>query len=409
MNVRGVLNQMNKAQKQLIELLASALKGDTIPTPELSVTEWYLLCKEAKEHGVHLLLTYFLKNQNIILGDENLNQACAELMFITALFHASSVSIIEDFLNKIEKKGIEIMLLKGIYFKSLYPNPALRVMGDVDFYVKKEDLNEIFIVLDEIGYKRFDQNNFDLHYVYIHPNYITIEIHYSLMTSIFSKSQKTFEHLIWNERVVKNIDGRSYTVPSEVNHAIFCFIHMMKHLRSSGFGLRQLCDLVFLIKDNQAFDWDELFEKARRFNIYNFVVSILWICNVYFKLEVPEIYLSNIDPKDHDKYHVLLEDILKSGEFGSKDKRYLVNKKLAEYGLDTNSCGNNPIHFIFPSRHKLSHVYDYVKKYPYLLPFAWIHRIINNVTRSDLLLREKLPNAKIISQHKELVKWLSKE
>jgi hypothetical protein len=255
---------MNNAQKQLIELLALALKEDKLSIPELSVTEWYLLCKEAKEHGVHLLLTYFLKKQNIIIGDENLNQACTELMFITALYHASSTSIIEDFLNKIEKKGIEIMLLKGIYFKSLYPNPALRVMGDVDFYVKKEDFNEVFMVLDEIGYKHFDQNNLDMHYMYIHPNYITIEIHHSLMNNIFSKAQKTFEQLIWNERVVKNIDGRSYTVPSEVNHAIYCFIHMMKHLRATGFGLRHLCDLVFLIKDNQAFDWDEFFEKARK-------------------------------------------------------------------------------------------------------------------------------------------------
>jgi hypothetical protein len=146
-----------------------------------------------------------------------------------------------------------------------------------------------------------------------------------------------------------------------------------------------------------------------KFKIYNFVISILWICSVYLKLEVPEIYMSNINPNDHDKYHVLLEDILKSGEFGSKDKRYLVNKKLAEYGLDTSSCNCNPIHFIFPSRHKLSNVYYYVKKHPYLLPFAWVHRIINNLIRSDLLLREKLPSIKKISQHEELIKWLSRE
>lgn len=400
---------MNNTQELLIELLVTALKEDKLSIPEMPVNEWYSLCKEAKEHGVHLLITHLLRRHNVIMGDENLTKSCTELMFITALYHASSISIIEDFLSKTEKNGIEIMVLKGYYFKSLYPHPALRVMGDVDFYVKKEDLDEVFKILGEIGYKPYNESHSDLHYIYIHPNHITIEIHHSIMTNIFSKSQKTFEQLLWNERVVKNINNRPCIVPSETNHAVYCLIHMMNHLRSSGFGLRHLCDLIYLIRGNQEFDWDQFFEKARKFKILNFAVSILWICNVYLKLEVPDTYLSIVQPNDHEKYHILFEDILRSGEFGRKDKSYSINKKLAEYGLDESSCSDNPISFIFPSRRKLSNVYDYAKKHPYLLPFAWIHRFINNATRSDLELKEKLPNKRLISQHKELVIWLSKE
>jgi hypothetical protein len=395
-------------QKSLLELLAFAINGNELTMPVLSTGEWHSLFKEAKDHGVHLLITYSLKKKSLVFGDENLTKAYNDLLYITMLYHASSISIIDKFLDKIEQKGIEIMVLKGYYFQSLYPYPALRIMGDVDFFVKHEDLNQIDEILRELCYTKYKESDSDTHHIYFHPNYIMIEIHFAILNKFFDDEQKAFEATVWNERVIKNIKGRLCKVPSEVNHAIYCCLHMMSHLRSSGFGLRHLCDLIFIINRDLSFNWNEFLAKARMLRVFNFVSSILWICHTYLKFEIPEIYLQSIKPSNLSKVHVLMEKILRSGEYGLKDKAYVMNKTLAEYQLNKKfNKVNSPLSLIFPSKHNLSEAYSYAKDNLLLLPVAWIHRIILYLIRTDSKLIEKIPNKVAINQHKDLIKWFS--
>lgn len=401
---------MDKIQKALVEVLSYAIHDHEPVLPQLTSDDWYSLYIEAREHGVHLMIANLLKKHNIVIGDEETTKVCNNVLFVTALYHQASITKMPEIFDKLKENNIEIVIVKGWYFKTLYPNPSLRVMGDVDFLVKKEDLDKTGDVLKSIGYTLHDESHSEMHHMYTHPKHITLEVHFSLLGSTFSDEQRVFDEIVRKEKTTKTINSQKYFVPSDVNHAVYCCIHMMNHLRSSGFGLRNLCDLVLLIKNSEQYGWDEFFEKTKMMQINNFARAILSICHKYLGLEISIEYTNYINSLDKDKIDRLRDDILRSGEFGIKDKEYLLSKTLAEYHLNSKTAKNGKFsNFLFPSNKKLNHVYGYAKKYGVLLPVAWIHRLMLNLFRTDLSIRNKIPNSKIMNDHEILVNWLNEE
>jgi len=401
---------MDRIQAALMQLLASALQQQEPSSAGLSNEELHLLCKEAKEHDLHPIILNVLKKLNLVIGNEILHKEWSKFVMFTLLYQKSMLLHIHEVLNEFEKNNIQVMLLKGFYLKTLYPLPDLRIMGDIDLFVQENDLSTAFKLLTNMGYRLGKNNHSTIHYVFTHPKYITIELHYSIVGETFNESIKAFDRTIWDEHTSRLVNNHVCIIPSDVNHAIYLCIHMLSHFNTAGFGLRQLCDLVVLVTYSTAFDWDEFFSKTKTFNILNFVKSILFICHTYLRLKVPDRYLAVINAVEKERVESLLAYILQSGVFGGKSKDQLISSALAKYKLNLkNNQYNNSLNYLFPNREQLNHFYSYAKEHAFLLPIAWLHRLFLNLGRKDIKFKDKLPNKKLIMQRIELIKWVNKE
>ena len=79
----------------------------------------------------------------------------------------------------------------------------------------------------------------------------------------------------------------------------------------------------------------------------------------------------------------MLEDLLASGIFGSKDeeRRHSSSITLGAVARQKqgNRTGGSLIRSLFPRTSSLEGRYLYLKKYPWLLPIAWISRLFRFV------------------------------
>ena len=129
-------------QAALLELLKSSLFYTEPVFPEL--VDWDDVFQEAKVHAIISLTAPGVPEEERIKWqmEENLQKAS----FIR-LIQAQS-----ELIDLFEEHHIPVVILKGTAAAQYFPAPFRRTMGDVDFYVSREQLEEAQAILQENGY-----------------------------------------------------------------------------------------------------------------------------------------------------------------------------------------------------------------------------------------------------------------
>ena len=97
--------------------------------------------------------------------------------------------------------------------------------------------------------------------------------------------------------------------------------HMYRHIFTEGIGLRQLLDYYMLLKacDEMSVEDKQFSISAiEEFKMKRFACGIMWILQEVFGLERDYLLF---EPNEKEG-RFLLDDIMKSGNFGKMDERY---------------------------------------------------------------------------------------
>lgn len=396
---------MNKVDTGLIDLLSSSINCSPSSNVELLPQEWQQLFDEAVAHQIHhIIFEQAYKNGSTVNPD--LFAAWKNETMSSFLFFYERFEVIGELFERLRKANIPVLALKGLYFKNLYPKPELRTMGDMDLLIDRQYLDEASKIIQGVGYQKATKED-PKHISFFHKRYIYIELHTSLVTETRRKQAIGLNQDIWNDVTYFTAENMAYLIPSDFNHLLYCCIHMTNHFGKGGFGLRQLSDFALLLKKAaNTLDWDKFLEKANEYGIGNFVEALLIICNNFFKIEIPQsIIEKNIVNQKH--IEKLMDTILEAGVFGGKNLNSSINRSLAMDALYTKGDTSKfSLRYIFPSRSKMSSSYGYAKKYGFLLPVAWVHRLIRAFRRKDLSLSQKIPDTEKIDEYISLFRWL---
>ena len=120
-------------------------------------------------------------------------------------------------------------------------------------------------------------------------------------------------------------------------------------------------------------NWDRLYDILKDLNIYVLITSLFAMAHDqlefdYTKIRVPE----GVDKSD---YQDLFDDIMDAGIFGQSSSERIHSATIT---LNTISDGKTSVlKSIFPSLKEMQGKYKYLNKYPVLLPFAYLSRIVN--------------------------------
>jgi len=405
---------MNQNQQILVTLLVKAIRNENIDKSGIKNADWENIFLEAKKHEVHTLLYPLLKNSGIIneLDSELISEweYSSVLAGVTQLQHVNEISRILELFNE---SNISVIAVKGLVLRDLYPHPELRIMSDADLLIHKSDLNTAKRILKNLNYSL--SNTTSCHAVFTHEKHLPIELHWALASQEHLETAEIFEADIWNQTTYFEIESTPVLTLRDEKQLAYLFLHMAVHMLSSGFGLRQLCDLVLFIHSRmETINWNAVLEDIRTLNLERFSLAVLAICDRLFGLTVPSQFANNSFLNDAN-ICLFIEDIISGGIYGKE----IPERKTGSLQLRFSSTGKGhhgklifSRSFLFPSAQNLKGKYVYAQKTPLLVPIAWIHRILDNAFRKDISIAEKKTilfssssdvNAK---KRMELLRWL---
>ena len=200
-----------------------------------------------------------------------------------------------------------------------------------------------------------------------------------LFREMNDKFRDAFEHCIENV-----IDGITLHTLSVNDHCLFLMLHCVKHFMNIGFGIRQVCDLtVFCNTYGRDIDFQWVWQQVSDLGYGVFMLNLLKIGSSYLGLKEENISYPPFFTGRDIHMEALLKDILQSGIFGkhSEDQTRTCSLTLQAVMADRrhhqiNFSNYRLIRTIFPGREYMDNNYCYSRKSPFLLPVAWLHRIV---------------------------------
>lgn len=214
------------------------------------------------------------------------------------------------------KKGFRSCILKGAGNALLYPNPMHRVSGDIDVWVEGRPSEVIAFVRSiapkekasyhHIEFPRLDDIPVEVHY---RPCYLQNPWHNNRLQQFFaSMAQEQFAHEV-------RVEQGAFATPTASFNAIYQLAHIYNHLFQEGIGLRQLLDYYFIMLNVEC---GVSKESLCHLGLRKFAGAVMYVLHEVFAL--PEDKM--IAPMDERRGRLLLEEVLRGGNFGQHDKSH---------------------------------------------------------------------------------------
>ena len=368
---------MNQDQQYFVHLLSSFV-NQTEPRLENHV-DWESLSHLAKIHSVGGIIAYLLETYpHGEPMDPDMKNRFGSQLYGTILLSTQKEYAMQCLMEAFDQAKIPRVLMKGYIVREYYPVKELRTFGDIDFLIKDQDRNKAHQVMIDLGYTAHTPNGSVWSYKKPNEYY---EIHTDILFDMFHGDIDYVAGMSdsWEHTVLK--DGEySYEFTPEY-HMLFLLLHLTKHFCTSGAGVRMFMDIALMLKKFPGLDWAYLWAKLKQFQLETFVQHILGLCGRWFDSPLPD-GVTAVMPED--VYENLCQFILSAGTFGFYQRESTVSDLRKAY----DKAGKRPAwvirltavrDFCFPSYFNMRISYRFLDGRPYLLPLAWMVRVLKNI------------------------------
>ena len=274
LNREGQGGSFGRCESLLFELLRGELWGTGLSFSQLSHSEFEELMALAGEQTVTGLVGDCLIKNNIKLEREDALGLYAKMKAIEKANARVNENLV-SFVNFMERKGIDYIIVKGQVAGSFYPNPNARMSGDVDLYFVGDNYQKIKSLVEQRLGKQLSKLS-DGKHVEFEVNGVIFELHDKLSRLATRKHQAYWDQMIDNAILEGTdtvmINGKEIKTLSSTYNAMYIFVHLFYHMTASGVGLRQLCDWAMVLhnlNDNVNDNENLLNTKAQRDKDFN--------------------------------------------------------------------------------------------------------------------------------------------
>lgn len=378
------MNHLSKEQRTLLMLLRSSLWRDSVAIPP--DMDWAVTGKYAKEQGVLSFLYDGAVTAKAEVPAELLtkwkNATFQGVIRNERLLHAQ-----DELLTWFEQAGILCVVLKGSSVARYYPQPDLRVLGDIDVLVDKSDVDTAREILEQHGYA-FHESDHEFHMGFTRPGSY-VELHYNVTKLPDSAGGRAAGKVIdtfLSDIKQSCIGNHRFPTLSETNQAIMLLLHMIRHMFESGIGLRQLCD------------WAVYMASVETTNFENGTLSILEQCGLKKYAEIAtracikylglsEENMAWCECVSEEECGLFISDVFREGNMGSAN-----HERMASWLIDSSEMGNksSSLKALIVRLNQLAYLhFPVVKKCPLLLPLFWLYLPVRYFWRAMLGKRPK--------------------
>lgn len=378
---------MDVKRELFLPALKAALKNEKVSWEEERPTQvWMELFRVADEHRVLPMIYEAIYDCLAIRRIEpEILSSVKQRMIRAVVLQTMKSNEFLDLFGYLQEAGVQALVVKGIVCRNLYPNPDHRVSGDEDVLISAEQFEACHRALTEYGMKAADLSR-DIQTAYEVPygkpgSSIYIELHKCLFppeSTAYGDLNRFFDG-VYERAITLSIDRESVVTMEYTDHLFYLICHAFKHFLHSGFGIRQVCDIVlFANAYGRELDWTRILEHCREIRADRFAAALFRIGQKYLTFDP---VLAGY-PKEWQDIQVdeqlLLDDLLDAGIYGGStmSRKHSSNITLNAVAAEKQGKkhGYSVLKTLFPSVRNMQGRYPYLKKYPYLLPVAWISR-----------------------------------
>lgn len=254
--------------------------------------------------GMDLLMTWMGKAQQIRRQNMKVNVVAGKLY------------------SMLRKDGLRCCILKGQGNALMYPNVYSRNPGDIDVWVntRREQITEYakkhFKLGDDIRY----------HHLETSLDGVPVELHFSpsiMNNPVYNaRLQKWFKRNadLQCSNVVSLPDGIvEIAIPTTAFNVIYQLTHLYHHFFDEGIGMRQIIDYYYVVNNDELLVISDTLQKElKHLGLWKFARAVMYVLHEVFDL--PEDKM--IAPMDEQRGRLLLEDVLRGGNFGQHDESH---------------------------------------------------------------------------------------
>lgn len=387
------MERISENQLLILKLLAKALFNIQIKLPEK--IDWNGICKEGISQTV-LPLIYK------VLGEVMPSEAKARWQRLIYQMLANNAQVLFEHKEVHEiftREEIPYVIIKGACSAKYYPEPKLRMMGDVDFVVKNKDLARAGAILEKEDFVRTENKEHTAHYVY-RKGHSTWEMHWSMSGMPTGENGKEtrrfFDEII--ETAVYDPDG--YIIPDEFHHGLVMLIHTARHLLNTGIGVRHLCDWAVFVERFDNNEFIEIFEERLTVcGLWRFAQLLTQLSIKFLGVSEKAWAMENMDEEYLDS---MMSDIFAGGNFGRKAPERINEAKLFTYQGKGNVGDDGFIRQgILTMNERVLRAMPIVRRIPVLMPFGWLYVAIRHLKRIKKGLRPSIHIRKMMEGARE--------
>ena len=379
---------MKRNCKTLFSIISAALTGKVVNLDD--TIDYEELFEISKKHQMIPLVYCGIRN---LKGDSEQIakfQDYALRLFYYDFKQLECLSRVEEmFLNNC----IDYMLLKGASIKKLYPSSELRIMGDVDILIKEDQYGQIRNLLLQMGL--FEEKETDHELIWRNQEGVVIELHKRLMPT-YNDDYYSYYANPWEKAHIQA--GCRYAMSAEDEY-IFLFVHLAKHYRDGGIGLRQMIDIWFFALKHPSLDMEYINHEFDRLGLKRFHENILKTLAVWFH-----------GKNSTDVTDLITQRIIESGAYGIEERWDIANaaRERAKTTSVAAAKRKSILSLIFMPYSDMQQKYPFLKKTPFLLPLMWMVRWADAIiNKQDNIFRQakrlnKMSNEYVDSYNKEL-------
>ena len=406
---------MNTTNKRFLEALRASLSKENIVWTDMSKSDWYALFRLADSQSVLPLIYQATYNCPSAQEHADIMKAYFRTVSEQVAMQAMKTAEFLDVYQRLCKLGVKPLLVKGLICRNLYPLPDYRPSTDEDVLIPPEQFASCHKVFMDYGMHLLeeDQDIMAVHEVsyWKNPTLLYIELHKSLFpaaSDAYGDFNRFFKN-VHDNAIYETIHGVQVHTLNYTEHLFYLICHAFKHFLGSGFGLRQVCDItLFANRYGKEIDWQCLKQQCEEIAADRFVATVFQIGEKYLTFNPEQACY----PDDFKVLAVeeedLLNDMLEGGVLGNVNLSRIHSGNITSNAVVANRKGKETrgmvLKTIFPSRKYLVKWYKYLDKYPFLLPVAWVSRILRYLGETDKRHNDPGKAVQIGTQRVELLK-----
>ncbi|MFQ5615918.1 MAG: nucleotidyltransferase family protein, partial [Anaerolineales bacterium] len=277
-------------------------RAQDVAWPVFTDDDWDLMKTMAAQERVGpLLYWHFTKGSWPIGFPDDLAESLMRSYHGTVVRNTFLLGELTRVLDVLAKADIPVIVLKGAALaQTLYPDPALRPMNDLDLLVREKSIAPILRILRGLNYSKVTEiSSIFEHFVRSHQairnDAYLIELHWSLVVGKHDHRRPNLRWL-WEHTVTFGYDNLRMLTPTAN------VLHLAAHLGVQH-GLFQLhllwlYDLYLLLdKKSTLIDWDEVINRSVEFGWVEGLYDVLEITRVFFNANIPNRVLLLLDEK----------------------------------------------------------------------------------------------------------------
>lgn len=280
--------------------------------------------------------------------------------------YARMIEVQNRVIRVLSDAGIACVVLKGTAAGIYYPQPYLRVYGDIDVLVHPDNYQSAILIMSEKGFEW--KGSFGKIETSLYCNGFTIEIHQSAPgLERVVEGKEIHKYLVAGldkiEIGLMNNPKCEFPMLPWRQNGLELIWHIREHLYN-GLGLRQIIDWMMFtdhcLKTEK--EYKEFHNTLEQTGLTNLAKILTRMCQIYLGLDSSIKWCSDVD---ENLCVQLMDYVMEQGNFGNKKRDEKVTKALTRY--------NNTITIVRKLQEEGLNAWPTSRKYKIFFPFAWIY------------------------------------